>query len=71
MNATAEKGVIVFDNLVRPTEVVGEFDMVKAKKSKPFKNSNAAGDTRRISCLEDVEKSALESGNRLKQAFGS
>ena len=49
-NADAEDSkVIVFDNLVRPTDVIGEFKSVEAKVPAPFSAQNASV------CLPDYE----------------
>ncbi len=42
--------VIVFDNLVRPTDVIGEFKSVEAKVPAPFSTQNASV------CLPDYNK---------------
>jgi len=47
-NADAKDSqVIVFDNLVRPTDVIGEFKSVEAKVPAPFSAQNASA------CLAD------------------
>ena len=49
-NADAKDSqVIVFDNLVRPTDVIGEFKSVKAKVPAPFAAQNASA------CLADYD----------------
>ena len=75
MNSSAPPEFIVFDNLVRPTEVVGEFTKVKAKTppiiSEPFVNTNAAGSMRQINSFEDIQRCAYQSGERLKAMFSA
>ena len=65
--------VIVFDNLVSSTDVVGEFKPVKAVTpvAEPFVNPNAAGSPKAVEKLEDVKKRAASSGENLKKVFGS
>lgn len=75
MSATSrEQAVIVFDNLMRPTDVVGELTQVKAKAIQPsgaFVNSNAAGLVRQVGSLEEMRKCAKESGERLRAMLTS
>lgn len=66
MNA-AQK--IVFDNLVRPSDVVGEVKQITAvtPPSQAFVNSNAAGKTRQVESLDEIRECAKKSGERLKE----
>lgn len=65
--------VIVFDNLVMPTDVVGEYKSVEALRpdDEPFVNANAAGALKQVKLLDDVRKCADESGKNLKELFSS
>lgn len=69
MNAEAK--VIIFDNLVRPTDVVGEYTEVKALQpaSDPFLNANAAGTVRQVDSMDGVKDCASGSGVRLRDAL--
>ncbi len=67
MDSNEESQVIVFDNLFRPSEIVGKFQQVEAVE--PFTNANAGGEPRQVEKLQDIEKCAAESGRRLKAAF--
>lgn len=72
MSSNAEReDIIVFDNLVRQTDVIGEYASVKAKRAEPFLNSNAAGQTREIGSRDELSEIALNSGKRLRQLFSN
>ena len=70
MSAESRPEVIIFDNLTRPTDVVGEYTQVKAKTprtaSEPFANTNAAGSVRQINSFSDIAACARLSGERLR-----
>ncbi len=68
MDADRREGVIVFDNLVRPTSVVGEFAELQAVQppAEPFAHPNAAGAIRAVKSFEDIKTWAAKSGARLK-----
>ncbi|MCK4707952.1 MAG: hypothetical protein KAU21_04985 [Gammaproteobacteria bacterium] len=66
-----DREVITFDNLVRPTEVTGQYAPVKAVDpvKEPFVNGNAAGLIPQIANREELGKMASLSGARLKKLF--
>lgn len=64
--------VITFDNLVRPTEVVGKLTPVTAiQPSQAFVNANAAGDTRQFKNLDEVRDCAAKSADSLLKLLKS
>lgn len=64
-----EKGVIIFENLVRPSsETVGEKAPIKAK-SRPFVASNAKGSARKVEDLHEVQSIGKQSADQLKALF--
>ncbi|MCG8007974.1 MAG: hypothetical protein N0C81_10055 [Candidatus Thiodiazotropha lotti] len=64
-----EGEVIVFDNLVRPTDVAGQLAQVSALIPESFAHRNAAGKTREVDDIEELKLCASNSGARLKEAF--
>lgn len=68
MDADRSEEVIVFDNLIRPTSVVGEYSELKAVQpaSEPCAHSNAAGLVREVKSLAEISECATNSGARLK-----
>lgn len=67
MDTNRSGDVIVFDNLVRPTSVVGEYAELRAvQPTVPCAHPNAAGSTREIKSLTDIGDCATKSGARLK-----
>lgn len=64
-----EGEVIVFDNLVRPTEVAGKLAPVSALIPESFAHRNAAGMTREVDSIDEVKECAALSGARLREAF--
>lgn len=73
MNAVREEEVIVFDNLVRPTDVIGKLAQVTAVTPPPppppsdaFVSSNAAGLVRQVKTLDDIRVCSEDSGKRLR-----
>lgn len=68
MDANQSEDVIVFDNLVRPTDVVGEYAELRAVQpaAEPCAQPNAAGYIREVNSLGDIRKCATKSGARLK-----
>lgn len=60
--------VIVFDNLVRPTDVIGKLTQVTAvtPPSDAFVSSNAAGLIRQVKTLDDIRACSEDSGKRLR-----
>jgi len=71
MSTEQREDVIVFENLVRPTGVIGKFDAVTAvrKVTEPFVNANAVGHTRSVENRAEVGSIANKSGARLKKIF--
>ena len=71
MSAEHNDEVIVFENLVQPTGVIGKFESVTAVKkvTEPFVNSNAVGHTRSVEGRDEVGLIAKQSGLRLKKIF--
>ena len=71
MNAEQNESVITFENLVRPTDVVGKYEPLTAveKSAEPFVNSNAVGHTRSVENRKEVGEIAKASGLRLKKIF--
>ncbi|WP_293652422.1 hypothetical protein [Thiolapillus sp.] len=57
--------VIVFDNLVRPTDVIGEFKSVEAKVPVPFSTQNASVCLPDYNNYEDIAAAGERSGGRL------
>jgi len=67
MDTNQSENVIVFDNLVRPTNVVGEYvDLKAVHAAEPCAHPNAAGSTREVKSLADIKDCAAKSGGRLK-----
>lgn len=68
MNAVRKEEVIVFDNLVRPTDVIGKLTQVTAvtPPSDAFVSSNAAGLIRQVKTLDDIRACSEDSGKRLR-----
>ena len=60
-----ESRVIVFDNLVRPTDVIGEFQSVKAKVPAPFAAKNASACLADYDSYEEIAVAGAISARRL------
>lgn len=69
MSAASQEQVVEFDNLVRPSDVVGRPTPVRAvlMPAESFANSNAAGVMRQINTLEELKECAQNSGRRLRE----
>lgn len=61
--------VIVFENLLHRSSVVGEGTEVVKAKATPFSSSNAHGLLREVAGLEDVGALAIASAKRSLAAF--
>jgi len=61
--------IITFDNLVRATDVIGEYKVIEAKASEPFVSPNAPGLPVSVGSLKDVSRLATGSAERFAQAF--
>lgn len=64
-----EGEVIVFDNLVRPTEVAGQMASVSALIPESFAHRNAAGKTREVDSIDEIKECAAHAGARFREAF--
>lgn len=70
--SAANEGFIVFDNLLRPTGVVGELEQVTAlEPSQAFVNSNAAGAIRQFENLDELRDCAARSAESLLKLLKS
>ena len=64
--------VITFDNLVRPTDVVGKLTEVTAvQPPQAFVNTNAAGSTRQFESLDEVRGCGAKSAESLLKLLKS
>lgn len=64
-----ENDVIVFDNLYRPTDIVGDYENIKAKSPVPFQQSNAAACLVEHGGIEKIGELGATAGARLKAAI--
>ena len=63
--------IIIFDNLVRATDVVGQYKVIEAKASDPFVSPNAPGLPASVASLDGVSSLAVESARSFSKAFAS
>jgi len=63
--------IIIFDNLVRATDVVGKYKVIEAKASDPFVSPNAPGLPANVASLDGVSRLAVESARNFSKAFAS
>jgi len=61
--------IITFDNLVRATDVIGEYKVIEAKGSDPFVSPNAPGLPVSVESLADVSSIAVKSAEKFANAF--
>jgi len=64
-----ESNIIVFDNLVRPSDIVGSYESITGKAPSSFVSSNAAGMPPSVDSLSAISVLASNSAQNIKLAF--
>lgn len=63
--------VLVFDNLYRPTEIVGDYKTIKARKPECFVSPNASGSLPDICGLEKIGTIGKQCGLALRNQLSN
>lgn len=67
-----EENIIVFDNLVRATDVIGEYKQLEAIRPESFVAKNAAGNPAHVTNdIDGISKLAKSSAINFKEAFSA
>lgn len=61
--------VIVFDNLFRPAETIGDLESIKAKQPAPFHNTNAPGELPSFDNVESIFELGTQAGQNFRGNF--
>ena len=68
-----EENIIVFDNLVRATDVIGEYKQLEAVRPESFVAKNAAGSPAHVmndmNDIDGISKLAKSSAANFKETF--
>jgi len=68
----SDGSIIVFDNLVRATDVIGEYKVIEAKApAEPFSCHNAPGFPASVESLASISELAKSSAQRFLGAFSN